>query len=64
MFSKHADTFSTKSEIFDLPNLQDLILLPVQENDNDQNQSLHQKKFLPKYKCPPIKVLTVACVPC
>ena len=37
MFSEHAVTFSTKSEIFDLPNFQDLILPPIQENDNDEN---------------------------
>ena len=54
MFSKHADTFSTKSEIFDLPNFQDLILPPIQENDNDQNQSLHQNVPFSNYRCSPI----------
>ena len=54
MFSKHADTFSTKSQIFDLPNFQDLILPPIQENDNDENQSLYQNVPFSNYKCSPI----------
>ena len=54
MFSKHADTFSTKTQVFDLPNFQDLILPPIQENDNDQNQSLHQKVPFSNYSCSPI----------
>ena len=54
LFSKHADKFSTKSDIFDLPNFQDLILPPIQENDNDENQSLHQNVPLSNYRCSPI----------
>ena len=54
MFPKHADTFSSKSEIFHLPNFQDLILPPIQENDNDENQSLHQNVPFSNYRCSPI----------
>ena len=54
MFSKHADTFSTKSEIFDLPNFQDLILPPIQENDNDENPSPRQNVPFSNYRCSPI----------
>ena len=42
MFSKHADSFSKKPEAFNLPNFKDLILPPIQESDNDENQSSHQ----------------------
>ena len=54
MFSKHADTFSTKPKAFDLPNLQDLILPPIQETDNDENQSLRQNVPFSNYRCSPI----------
>ena len=47
MFSKHADTFSIKTEVFDLPNFQDLILPPIQENNNLLIRTNHFiKKFL------------------
>ena len=42
MFFKYADTSSKKSEASDLPNFLELILHPIQENDNDENQSSHQ----------------------
>ena len=53
MFCKHADSFSKKSEAFNLPAFKDLILPPIQENDNDESQSSQNIPFS-NYRCSPI----------
>ena len=54
MFCEHADSFSKKSEAFNLPDLKDLILPPIQERDNDESQSSHQNIPFSNYRCSPI----------
>ena len=53
MFCKHADSFSKKSEAFNLPDFKDLIFPPIQENDNDDSQSSHQNIPFSNYRCSP-----------
>ena len=55
MFSKHADSFSKKPEVFNLTDFKDLILPPIQENDNDESQSSHQNIPFSNYRCSPIE---------